>query len=448
MFDQGPGGALSPAGSVATGGVGTGAGLGTQGAVTLSANGRWLLVVNAGSDNLTLFRVADDGSLTRKQVIGSHGDGPVSVAKWGPLVYVVHTGSASIAGFRVIDDRLHFVPGSVRPLSDPGAAPAQIAFRPGGTALVVTEKATNTIATFVVRKDGSAGPGTFRPSAGETPFGFAFAGWSTLVVSEAFGGAPDASATSSYHAGRFGGLSAISASVGTTETAACWVATTRDGGYAFVTNTGSGTISGYRVGGGGGLTLLNANGVTARTGAGSAPADEDFDGGDHHLYVLDGGNHQVDGFALGAGGGLTPIGSARVLPPRQPGWRPADPESREPRCAESPGAPGRFGEHLIHEPQCAGGRRRPDGARRAAALPRAGRVSRRGHRRRRGRPRPDPGFCADVVLLDLMLPGVDGLSVLRALRDRPGCPAVILLTARGAEPTVCSDWSLVPTITS
>src|SRR5262245_22292745 len=91
MFDQGPGGALTPAGSIGTGGAGTGAGLGTQGAVTLSADGRWLLVVNAGSDNLTLFRVGDDGSLTRRQVVDSHGDGPVSVTKWGSLVYVVHT---------------------------------------------------------------------------------------------------------------------------------------------------------------------------------------------------------------------------------------------------------------------------------------------------------------------------------------------------------------------
>ncbi len=38
----------------------------------------------------------------------------------------------------------------------------------------------------------------------------------------------------------------------------------------------------------------------------------------------------------------------------------------------------------------------------------------------------------DVVLLDLMLPGVDGLSVLRRLRAG-GDPAVIVLTARGDE---------------
>ena len=43
----------------------------------------------------------------------------------------------------------------------------------------------------------------------------------------------------------------------------------------------------------------------------------------------------------------------------------------------------------------------------------------------RGRP--------DLVVLDLMLPGVDGLEVMRRLRDGPTPPGVILLTAKGEE---------------
>jgi two-component system response regulator ResD len=40
----------------------------------------------------------------------------------------------------------------------------------------------------------------------------------------------------------------------------------------------------------------------------------------------------------------------------------------------------------------------------------------------------------DLVVLDLMLPGIDGLEVMRQLRERPGPPiAVIMLTARGEE---------------
>ncbi|MEU9374440.1 response regulator transcription factor [Streptomyces sp. NPDC048255] len=39
----------------------------------------------------------------------------------------------------------------------------------------------------------------------------------------------------------------------------------------------------------------------------------------------------------------------------------------------------------------------------------------------------------DLVVLDLMLPGLDGIAVCRALRESSPAPAVIMLTARGDE---------------
>ncbi|MFE0020927.1 response regulator [Amycolatopsis sp. NPDC059021] len=41
------------------------------------------------------------------------------------------------------------------------------------------------------------------------------------------------------------------------------------------------------------------------------------------------------------------------------------------------------------------------------------------------------GTEADVVLLDLYLPGIDGLAVLRRLRERPAPPRVLMLTTVG-----------------
>ncbi len=41
--------------------------------------------------------------------------------------------------------------------------------------------------------------------------------------------------------------------------------------------------------------------------------------------------------------------------------------------------------------------------------------------------------CPDLVVLDLMLPGMDGLEVMRRLRVAGDAPAIILLTAKGEE---------------
>jgi 6-phosphogluconolactonase len=314
VFDRLADGRLVPAGRTPTGGIGTGGGLGNQGGITLTRNERWLLIVNAGSHSLSVLEVQRRG-LRLTDVEATGGLQPISVTEHRGLVYVVHAGSDSIAGFRLgRDGRLRQLEGSTRALSGSGVGPAQIAFTPDGDALVVTEKNTNKIVTFEIDRDGVPAEMHVNDSSGVTPFGFAFGRRDQIFVSEAFGGAENASAMSSYEIDRDGVLSPISASVGTGQTAACWVALTPNGRLAYVTNTGSGSISGYLVDFDGTIELLDADGRTGVTGDGSTPIDVVITDSGRYLYNLNSGTHTIGAFRVQSDGSLTPLPFTGGLP--------------------------------------------------------------------------------------------------------------------------------------
>ena len=171
-FSRAEDGALAPLGRYPTGGRGTGSPhLASAGSVVLSDDGRLLLVVNAGSDELSLFAVEPDG-LRLADRAGSGGSKPTSVAVSGSLVYVLNNGTPSISGFHLADGKLTALPDSTRPLSGADADPAQVSFTPGGGALIVTERGTNTISSYLIDERGYAqGPATIK-SSGQTPYGF------------------------------------------------------------------------------------------------------------------------------------------------------------------------------------------------------------------------------------------------------------------------------------
>ena len=99
-FDRAPDGSLTLGASFATGGTGTGGGLGNQGAVVLDGARERLFVVNAGSDQITSFGVARRG-LQLRDLEASNGDRPVSLTVHGDLLYVLNAGSDEISGFRI-----------------------------------------------------------------------------------------------------------------------------------------------------------------------------------------------------------------------------------------------------------------------------------------------------------------------------------------------------------
>ncbi len=304
-------GSLTWQASFSTGGLGTGSGLGSQGAVVLGDDGSVLVAVDAGSDQISAFRVMSTG-LTLTDTVASGGTMPVSVAISGDLVYVVNAGgSPSIAGFTLgTDGSLTPISGSVQTLT--GTGPAEIAFDPTGQVLVVTEKATSTIDTFVVGAEGAAGPAMSHASNGATPFGFAFDNKGDLIVSEVGGGPMGTSALSSYAVGADGSLTTISASVPDFEFAACWVVTTNNGKFAFTSNAHppSNDLSSYAVGPDGQLALSQE--VAARPGHG--PTDLALSGNSKFLYVLNSADGSIAGFGVHGDGSLASLSLVSGLP--------------------------------------------------------------------------------------------------------------------------------------
>jgi len=317
VFNRAADGQLSPGGIFPTGGLGTGGGLGNQGGLTLDEKAGLLFAVNAGSNSISVFRITEDG-LQLVDVAGSQGTRPISLTVKHKILYVLNNGGAAggsdtIAGFKIgKDGRLAPIVAGI-PLSAPSVGPAQIGFEPDGEVLLVTEKNTNKLDLFTLDDNGVARGPRVVPSAGKTPFGFAFGHRDQVFVSDAFGGAANAGAVSSYVVDD-DALETITAAAGDHQSAPCWVVVTGDGRFTYTTNTGSGTVSGYSIGFNGSLQLLNKNGQTATTGDGSTPIDAGLTNDSRFLFVLTPGTNNIQGFSVSPDGSLTPISQVSGIP--------------------------------------------------------------------------------------------------------------------------------------
>jgi 6-phosphogluconolactonase (cycloisomerase 2 family) len=302
-FTRDADGRLTNSGSYPTGGRGTGKPhLPSQGSIAVDGDGAHLIVVNAGSDELSYFCVEGEPKLLAR--VSSGGERPVSVAIRGADAYVLNAGSGTIVGF-TLGATLQPRAGTLRTLPD-GSDPAQIAFTPDGSKLVVTDRATNSILVF----DLESYDHSVYASAGVTPYGFDFAG-EVLVVTEAFGGETGAAAASSYRLER--ALEPVSPSVKNGRSEVCWAIASADGRIAWVTNFGDGTISAYRIGDDGSLELVDAVAATTVKGQkGIRDAALSADG--RFFYALDADAHRVFAYRVEDEGRLEPLGSANGLP--------------------------------------------------------------------------------------------------------------------------------------
>src|SRR2546427_7872050 len=167
VFTRGADGRLTAAGTVATGGAGTGASLGSQSAVSLSNDGRWLFAVNAGSNDVSVFAVSPAG-LALASRTASGGTLPISLTVHGSVLYVLNGGgSGNISGFTVgSSGDVTPITGATLPLSGSTVGPADVQFSPDGRHLVVTEKNTNLLDVYAVDANGVASGPTTTASAG------------------------------------------------------------------------------------------------------------------------------------------------------------------------------------------------------------------------------------------------------------------------------------------
>ena len=317
-FDRTDDGKLTPGPAINTGGLGTGSGLGNQNAIVLSNDNRFLFAVNAGSNNVSVFKFRGNTPelIDLEPALGVR---PISITQHGKWVYVLNAGDAThaagIQGFWLNNSGdLEPLAGASGALSTAQPGPAQIQFNTAGDSVVVTEKGTNLVDVFSLDKHGYPTSASYNPANGITPFGFDFDNKGRLFVAEAFGGGANASALSSYKFGVGNDLQVVTGSAPTTETAACWAVVTKDGKFVYTTNAGSGTVSGYRIANEGSVSLLNGDGVTASTGAGSAPIDIANSLNGRFIYVLGGGAHSIFTYRVLSNGQLEAIDVDGGLP--------------------------------------------------------------------------------------------------------------------------------------
>jgi 6-phosphogluconolactonase len=324
VFHRNADGTISQTGRFVTGGSGSGEGanpLGSQGPVILSADNRMLFAVNAGSNSISVFSVSGD-ELNRLQTISSGGTRPIGLTASHDLLYVLNTGdSPNITGFRIVpgDSPLVALDGSTQSLTNGSAAqPAEVIFNREGNVLLVTEKGTNQIDSFMLNEAGQAQAAEPWPATGSVPFGCAFSRNNIAVLAYTADAAPEAGGVGSYRVTTEGNMIPIGSEVSNGQTASTWMAVTGNGALAFTTNTVSGTISSFAVSPeSGNVTLSQPVAATLRGGEESRtlfPSDMALSNSSRYLYVRNGANGTVTGFAVHSDGTLTPVAHAEGLP--------------------------------------------------------------------------------------------------------------------------------------
>jgi len=297
--------------SYPTGGFGTGRLVDSQSPLVLNSEGTHLFAVNPGSNNISVMTIRDDGSLSLvNEPVPSRGVEPASLALKNDLLYVANKGDAtnppSYSGFSVeangtltrIKRRITLAIGD---------NPTHVLFNHNGSMLIGIRLGTGGLDTFAVRPNGrlsflsqlnnQRGPfaGVFNPISPDQ-----------LVAADAR--LPGAS---TYLLSADGSLSQITSVGNAPERAACWIVAHPDGQRVWVSNTGTSSLSLYRIGTMGELSLAGTRSTIA---FGRSSFEIALDPTNRFLYQLNigAGNQSINALRLTEGrdgAGLVEIGA-------------------------------------------------------------------------------------------------------------------------------------------
>jgi len=297
-----------PGSPFAAGGAGNGTGIASQGALQLSADGHYLLAVDAASNQISVLQIQAGGAL---QAVGgpvsSNGIDPVSIAVHGSLVYVANAGAAdsNYTGFSLgANGQLQPLAGSTVALPN-GSQPGDVLFSGDGSRLVGTRVGTSLIDSFTVGGNGllTAAPDSPFTPQGYGPFGSEFSPTNPaqLFVTNAHTAqaGPAPGSISAFADAPNGVLTSIGTSPFANDgIASCWVEVSHDGTYLFTVNTASATISSYAIAPSGALSFL---GSTALKGSVHGPEDARLSPDGATLFVVDSGVDELSSFAVSGG---------------------------------------------------------------------------------------------------------------------------------------------------
>ena len=304
----------------AAGGAGTGAGIGSQGALQVTSDGKYLLAVDAGSNQISVLRINSDGELSPVGggPVSSGGSEPVSIAVHGNLVYVANAGDggSNYTGFTLNPGgHLRALADSTVPLPD-GSSPGDVLFNGDGTRLVGARVGTSLIDSFTVGGDGllTAAAASPFPAQGLGPFGSEFRPTdpTQLFVSNAHNVGAGTGTISAFNDAADGTLTSIGSSpFPDSQTAPCWVEISHNGQILFTVNTASNSISRFAIAADGSLSLLGSTPLaTAHAGA----EDARLGPNGNTLWVVDTGARAITAFAVD-GGNLTELPSSPTALP-------------------------------------------------------------------------------------------------------------------------------------